>query len=57
MKALALGAALGLVWLVVGVPLAPALVVLPVLVEPVTVAFAAGLLARPYLARTGRWAR
>jgi hypothetical protein len=49
MKPLVYGAVLGLLWLVVGVPLAPALAVLSVLAEPVTVAFAAGLLARPLL--------
>jgi hypothetical protein len=52
MKALALGAVLALVWFLLGSPLVTITAVLPVLVEPVTIAFAAGLLARPYL--TGR---
>lgn len=49
MKALVFGAVLGLLWVVFGVPLAPVVEVLAVLVEPVTVAFAAGLAARPHL--------
>lgn len=53
MKALALGAVLGLMWLLLGLSLAPVTAVLPLLVEPVVLAFAAGLIARPYLAR--RW--
>ncbi|MEH0642856.1 hypothetical protein QBB33_15540 [Streptomyces scabiei] len=52
MKAIAYGAVLGLLWLLVGVPVAPALAVLAVLVEPVTIAFVLGLATRPYL--TGR---
>lgn len=52
MKAIALGAVLALVWLLFGSPLVTITAVLPVLAEPVTIAFAAGLLARPYL--TGR---
>lgn len=54
MKALALGAVLGLVWVVLGLPLAtPVVEVLPLLLQPVVLAFAAGLIARPHLAR--RW--
>ena len=56
MKALASGAVLGVLWLLFGLPLAPVTTVLPVLVEPVTVAFAAGILARPYLT-AWRWTR
>lgn len=51
MKALALGAVLALVWVLFGLPLAVPETVLPWLVEPVTVAFAAGLVARPHLTR------
>jgi hypothetical protein len=54
MKALALGAVLALVWFLLGSPLVTITAVLPVLAEPVTLAFAAGLLARPYLARSRR---
>ncbi|MDX3279113.1 hypothetical protein [Streptomyces scabiei] len=54
MKALALGAVLALVWLLFGSPLVTITAVLPVLVEPVTLAFAAGLLARPYVRRSRR---
>lgn len=56
MKALALGAVLGLVWLLLGSPLVTITAVLPVLAEPVTIAFVVGLLARPYVARRG-WLR
>lgn len=55
MRALLFGALLGLLLVVFGVPLAPVVEGLAVLVEPVTVAFAAGLLARPYLRRSRRW--
>lgn len=51
MKPLALGAALALVWLLFGSPLVTITTLLPVLVQPVTIAFAAGLVARPYLTR------
>ncbi|MDX3570821.1 hypothetical protein [Streptomyces sp. ID05-47C] len=52
MKPLLYGAVLALLWLLFGLPLT----VLAPLVQPVTVAFAAGLLARPHL--TGRrWSR
>lgn len=54
MKHLLLGAVLGVLWLLLGLPLAPVTTVLPVLAEPVSVAFAAGLLARPHLARRTR---
>lgn len=49
MKHLLLGAVLGLLWLLLGLPYAPVAAVLPVLVQPVALAFAAGLLARPLL--------
>lgn len=55
MKPLVYGAVLGLLWLVVGVPLAPALAVLAAVVQPVTIALAAGAAARPYVRRPGRW--
>ena len=48
MKPLALGALLGLLLVVFGVPLAPAAAVLA---QPVVLGFAAGVLARPYLTR------
>ena len=54
MKALALGALIGLVWVILGLQLAaPVAAVLPLLLQPVTLAFSAGLIARPHLAR--RW--
>lgn len=49
MKPLLLGAGLALVWLLFGSPLVTITAVLPVLAQPVTVAFAAGLAARPHL--------
>ncbi|MCX5522989.1 hypothetical protein OG342_08955 [Streptomyces bobili] len=52
MKALLSGAVLALLWLMFGLPLT----VLAPLVQPVTVAFTAGILARPYLAGR-RWSR
>lgn len=55
MKPLALGAVLALVWLLFGAPLVTITTLLPVLVQPVTIAFAAGLLARPYVRRSRRW--
>lgn len=57
MKHLLLGAVLGAAWLLVGVPLAPALDVLAVLVQPVTIAFVLGVAARPLLPGMRRWAR
>jgi hypothetical protein len=54
-KHLLLGAVLGVAWLLAGVPLAPALDVLSVLVQPVTVAFIAGAAARPLLPGMRRW--
>lgn len=55
MKYLLLGAVLGLLWLVAGVPLAPALAVLAAVVQPVTIAFVLGVAARSYVRRSGRW--
>lgn len=52
MKPLVYGAVLGLLWLLLGVPLAPALTVLSAVVQPVTLAFLLGIAARPLL--TGR---
>jgi fumarate reductase subunit D len=51
MKPIALGAVLALVWVLFGSPLVTITAVLPVLVEPVTIAFVLGLLARPRLTR------
>jgi hypothetical protein len=48
-KALALGAVVGIVWLVFGLPFPAVAALLPALVQPVVLAFAAGLIARPYL--------
>lgn len=56
MSRLAFGAILGVAWLVAGVPLAPALDVLSVLAQPVTVAFVLGAAARPLLPGMRRWA-
>ncbi|MGW1669031.1 hypothetical protein [Streptomyces sp. NPDC002324] len=55
MRSLALGAVLALVWLLLGSPLVTVAAVLPVLAEPVTIAFALGLAARPYVRRPRRW--
>lgn len=57
MKALTLGAVLALVWLLFGLPLAAPFGGVANLVQPVTVAFVLGVLARPYLARSRRWTR
>lgn len=54
MKPLLLGAVLALLWLLAGLPLAPVAGLLAALVQPVTVAFAAGILARPHLTRRTR---
>lgn len=55
MKPILFGAVLAVLWLLFGVPLAPLTAVLPVLAEPPVLAFAAGILARPYVARPRRW--
>jgi hypothetical protein len=56
MKPLALGAVVALLLVVFGLPSVPLATLLPVLVEPVVLGFAAGILARPHL--TGRrWSR
>lgn len=55
MKALALGAVVGLVWVLFGSPLTLPSAALIQVESPVTIAFALGLLARPYLARSRRW--
>jgi hypothetical protein len=55
MKPLVYGAVLGLLWLVAGVPLTPALAALAAVVQPVTIAFALGTVTRPYVRRPGRW--
>ncbi|MFJ4623043.1 hypothetical protein [Streptomyces sp. NPDC088812] len=57
MKPLILGALLALLWLTIGLPLTvPSTVVMAVVAQPVILAFAAGILARPYLPRR-RWSR
>ena len=56
MNPLVFGAVLGLVWLVFGLPFAVPLAFISAVVQPVTVAFAAGLAARPYVSRWG-WSR
>jgi hypothetical protein len=50
------GAVLALLWLAFGLPLAPVASVLAAAVQPVTIAFAAGVLACPYVSRW-RWTR
>lgn len=55
MKPLLYGAVLGLLWLVAGLPLAPALAVLAAVVQPVTIAFVLGAAARSYVRRPRRW--
>lgn len=55
MRSLALGAVLAFVWLLFGAPLVTITAVLPALVQPVTIAFGLGLLARPYVRRSRRW--
>jgi hypothetical protein len=54
-KPLLFGAVLGVLWLVFGLPLTVPAVVVSTVVQPVTVAFVLGVLARPYLARSRRW--
>lgn len=55
MRPILFGALVGLLWLLAGVPLAPVADVLSVLAQPVIIAFAAGLLARPLLPGMRRW--
>jgi hypothetical protein len=50
-KPLILGAVLALLWLLLGLPLAAVTGVVSALVQPVTVAFVLGVLARPHLVR------
>ncbi|MFE5218389.1 MULTISPECIES: hypothetical protein [unclassified Streptomyces] len=54
MRPLALGAVIGLLLVLFGLSLAPLAVVLPLVVQPVTVAFVLGAVTRPHLRR---WAR
>ncbi len=57
MKPLLYGALLGALWLVFGLPLTvPSTVVMTVVAQPVTLAFAAGALTAPH-ARHRRWTR
>ncbi|MEU1515551.1 hypothetical protein ABZ490_25950 [Streptomyces sp. NPDC005811] len=56
MKPIIYGALLGVLWLTTGLPLTAPVAVLAAFVQPVTVAFAAGLLAAAP-ARRGRWTR
>lgn len=55
MKPILFGAVLGMLWVLVGLPLVPVAAVLPVLVQPVVLGFAAGLAARPYVTRSRGW--
>ena len=55
MKPILFGAVLALLWLLFGVPLAPALAVLAAVVQPVTIAFVLGVAVRSYGRRSGRW--
>jgi hypothetical protein len=57
MRPILFGAVVGVAWLLLGLPYAPVAALLPVLAQPVILAFAAGLLARPLLPGTRRWAR
>jgi hypothetical protein len=50
-KPLLFGAVLGVLWLVFGLPFTAPAVLVSTVVQPVTIAFTAGVLARPYLAR------
>jgi len=54
MKPILFGAVLALVWLLFGSPLVTITTVLPVLAEPVTLAFLVGIAARPHLTRLFR---
>ncbi|MFF7260679.1 hypothetical protein ACFZCL_10395 [Streptomyces sp. NPDC008159] len=56
MKPLLFGAVLALLWLAVGLPLATPFGGVANLVQPVTIAFVLGVLARPHMARW-RWSR
>ena len=57
MKPILFGAVLGLLWLLFGLPLAPALAVLAAVVQPVTIAFVLGVAVRSYVPGMRRWAR
>lgn len=56
MKPILLGAVLALLWLLCGLPHTTPVTVPSPLLQPVTVAFAAGLYAHPHLTRW-RWTR
>ena len=56
MKPILYGAVLALLWLLLGLPLATLAGLVSAVGQPVILAFAAGLLARPHLARR-RWSR
>ncbi len=57
MKPLVFGAVLGVLWIIFGLPLPVLAAVLPLLVQPVVVAFGLGLVARPLMPRVRGWAR
>lgn len=57
MRPLAAGAVLGLLWVLFGLPLVPLAAAVPVMVQPVTVAFVLGVAARPLLLRLRGWVR
>lgn len=56
MKPLVYGALLGVLWLFLRLPIAPTAGLLAMVIQPVTLAFVLGLLARPHLSRW-RWSR
>lgn len=56
MKPLVFGAVLGVLWIVFGLPLPVLAAALPMLVQPVTIAFGLGLVARPLMPRVRGWA-
>lgn len=56
MKPLALGAVLGLLWVLLGAPVTVPSSVVALVCQPVILAFAAGIAARPHLPLR-RWSR
>lgn len=57
MKPILFGAVLALVWVLFRLPLTTVTTVLPVLVQPVTIAFVLGAVARPLLPGMRGWVR
>ncbi|MEU8031321.1 hypothetical protein AB0C13_22220 [Streptomyces sp. NPDC049099] len=56
MKPVVLGAILGVLWLLLGWPVTVPAGAVAFVCQPVILAFAAGLAARPHLPRLRRWA-